>query len=117
MRRIGIDVVAIALFTLAAFLVLATYTDFYDGQNAGVSIGTDACSVGAEWEGDPGLSAACNGAEPAPTVDVDVDENETTRGRSGDDNGDGRIDEDESGWDCHVMGNRVCGPPMPRDPR
>ncbi len=29
---------------------------------------------------------------------------------SGDDNGDGRIDEDESGWDCTAMGNRVCGP-------
>jgi hypothetical protein len=28
----------------------------------------------------------------------------------GDDNGDGRIDEDESGWDCETMGNRVCGP-------
>ncbi|MGW7090010.1 hypothetical protein ACWGH2_41875 [Streptomyces sp. NPDC054871] len=28
----------------------------------------------------------------------------------GDDNRDGRIDEDESGWDCRTMGNRVCGP-------
>ncbi|MBK3648098.1 hypothetical protein, partial [Streptomyces sp. MBT33] len=28
----------------------------------------------------------------------------------GDDNRDGVVDEDESGWDCHVMGNRVCGP-------
>lgn len=28
----------------------------------------------------------------------------------GDDNRDGRVDEDESGWDCHRMGNRVCGP-------
>ena len=27
----------------------------------------------------------------------------------GDDNCDGRIDEDESGFDCAVMGNRVCG--------
>ncbi|MFD9394999.1 hypothetical protein ACFWBB_31005 [Streptomyces sp. NPDC060000] len=27
----------------------------------------------------------------------------------GDDNRDGRIEEDESGWDCHRMGNRVCG--------
>ncbi|QOV41602.1 hypothetical protein IM697_18580 [Streptomyces ferrugineus] len=27
----------------------------------------------------------------------------------GDDNRDGRVDEDESGWDCRVMGNRVCG--------
>jgi hypothetical protein len=28
----------------------------------------------------------------------------------GDDNRDGRVDEDETGWDCHRMGNRVCGP-------
>ncbi|MFF4188158.1 hypothetical protein ACFYZ9_33685 [Streptomyces sp. NPDC001691] len=29
---------------------------------------------------------------------------------TGDDNGDGQIDEDESGWDCRTMGNHVCGP-------
>lgn len=28
----------------------------------------------------------------------------------GDDNGDGFIAEDESGWDCTSMGNRRCGP-------
>lgn len=28
----------------------------------------------------------------------------------GDDNRDGVIDEDESGWDCRTMGNRLCGP-------
>ncbi len=28
----------------------------------------------------------------------------------GDDNADGVIDEDESGWDCTTMGNLVCGP-------
>ena len=27
----------------------------------------------------------------------------------GDDNGDGIIDEDESGWSCATMGNKVCG--------
>ncbi|MER7497087.1 hypothetical protein ABT033_31380 [Streptomyces pharetrae] len=27
----------------------------------------------------------------------------------GDDNRDGVVDEDESGWDCHRMGNRRCG--------
>lgn len=31
-------------------------------------------------------------------------------GLPGDDNGDGFIDEDESGWDCATMGNRICGP-------
>lgn len=29
----------------------------------------------------------------------------------GDDNGDGVIDEDESGWDCRTMGNQICGDP------
>lgn len=29
---------------------------------------------------------------------------------AGDDNADGWIDEDESGWACHLMGNRLCGP-------
>lgn len=28
----------------------------------------------------------------------------------GDDNNDGVIAEDESGWDCVSMGNRICGP-------
>lgn len=28
----------------------------------------------------------------------------------GDDNADGVIDEDESGWDCRTMGNLICGP-------
>lgn len=28
----------------------------------------------------------------------------------GDDNADGVIDEDESGWDCATMGNLSCGP-------
>ena len=28
----------------------------------------------------------------------------------GDDNADGIIEEDESGWDCTTMGNTICGP-------
>ncbi|MEU6756054.1 hypothetical protein [Streptomyces sp. NPDC046685] len=31
----------------------------------------------------------------------------------GDDNHDGTVDEDESGWDCHTMGNRICGADVP----
>ncbi|SEE82976.1 hypothetical protein SAMN05216483_6689 [Streptomyces sp. 2131.1] len=31
----------------------------------------------------------------------------------GDDNRDGRVDEDETGWDCATMGNRECGPGVP----
>ncbi|MEV8344487.1 hypothetical protein [Streptomyces niveus] len=33
----------------------------------------------------------------------------------GDDNRDGRVDEDESGWDCQTMGNRVCGADVPAE--
>lgn len=29
---------------------------------------------------------------------------------TGDDDRNGVIDEDESGWDCKTMGNRICGP-------
>lgn len=29
----------------------------------------------------------------------------------GDDNADGTIDEDESGWSCAIDGNGRCGPP------
>ncbi|MEU6632908.1 hypothetical protein ABZ905_32180 [Streptomyces parvus] len=36
---------------------------------------------------------------PAPTITV-----------TGDDNRDGTVDEDETGWDCRTMGNRLCGP-------
>ncbi|MFG2986170.1 hypothetical protein ACGFYQ_33800 [Streptomyces sp. NPDC048258] len=32
---------------------------------------------------------------------------------AGDDNRDGVIDEDESGWDCARMGNKVCGADVP----
>ncbi|ASJ79592.1 hypothetical protein SEA_KALNOKY_89 [Mycobacterium phage Kalnoky] len=28
----------------------------------------------------------------------------------GDDNGDGIVMEDESGWDCRAMSNQICGP-------
>ncbi|MFB6629945.1 hypothetical protein ACFCWY_08625 [Streptomyces sp. NPDC056362] len=33
----------------------------------------------------------------------------------GDDNADGHIDEDESGWDCLTMGNRLCGSDVPAE--
>lgn len=36
-------------------------------------------------------------------------------GRIGDDNGDGRVDEDETGWDCRTMGNRLCGADVPAE--
>ncbi|MGW3627603.1 hypothetical protein [Streptomyces sp. NPDC000880] len=48
-------------------------------------------------------------AGPAPTVTA-------AAVLPGDDNRDGIVDEDESGWDCRTMGNRQCGPiaePLP----
>ncbi|GBQ04367.1 hypothetical protein SSP531S_58610 [Streptomyces spongiicola] len=33
----------------------------------------------------------------------------------GDDNRDGVVDEDESGWDCRTMGNRLCGEGAPAE--
>lgn len=44
--------------------------------------------------------------DSAPPKDVKSSDRQT----DGDDNGDGRIDEDESGWDCRSMGNGICGP-------
>lgn len=46
--------------------------------------------------------------KPAPSPAVTTPN--PTEALPGDDNRDGVIDEDESGWDCHRMGNRVCGP-------
>ena len=37
-----------------------------------------------------------------------------TRTRWGDDNADGVIEEDESGWSCVDHGNHVCGPGNPQ---
>ncbi|MFI8265349.1 hypothetical protein [Streptomyces sp. NPDC085665] len=42
-------------------------------------------------------------AAPRPAVTANV----------GDDNGDGAVDEDEPGWNCHTMGNRICGTDVP----
>lgn len=43
-------------------------------------------------------AARSDESAPRPTVTV-----------AGDDNRDGVVDEDESGWDCQAMGNRQCG--------
>lgn len=52
-----------------------------------------------------GVAAASAGSgehHTAPTVQL-------RHVPGGDDNGDGRYDEDESGFDCGYDGNRVCG--------
>ncbi|MCX4976511.1 hypothetical protein [Streptomyces sp. NBC_00620] len=53
-----------------------------------------------------GPSASPTSATPRPTAGVTVT-------APGDDNRDGIVDEDESGWDCRTMGNRVCGTDKP----
>ncbi|MGW2550038.1 hypothetical protein [Streptomyces sp. NPDC001635] len=105
----------------AALGVVACFTSTYDGRNAGATIGTPGCFVGVEWRGDPGVFTSCDGtdpdATPRPTRTATIVGSEDTvtaynDGRAdamGDDNRDGRVDEDESGWECHTMGNRVCG--------
>ncbi|WP_167162946.1 hypothetical protein [Streptomyces sp. MBT27] len=105
MRRTRITAAAVTLLSVAALVALMTFTRFYNGANAGVSVGTGSCSVGIEWKGDPGLFTDCTDTRPAPSPSVDQ--------RSGDDNADGVIDEDETGWDCRTMGNRQCGPDTP----
>ncbi|WP_288337074.1 hypothetical protein [uncultured Gordonia sp.] len=59
-----------------------------------VPLGALAACVHLGWYADP---------EPQPAA-------VTMSVTPGDDNGDGIIDEDESGWDCATMGNQVCGP-------
>ena len=52
-----------------------------------------------------GFLAAPHAPAHAAPIGVDVYAYE-----AGDDDGDGRIDEDESGWSCVDNGNRTCGP-------
>lgn len=47
-----------------------------------------------------GIGAPIASAEPLDKYAFEV----------GDDDGNGVIDEDESGWSCVDMGNKVCGP-------
>lgn len=44
--------------------------------------------------------SGCSVSEPLPSRSVPVSL----------DGGDGVVDEDDPGWDCRTMGNRVCGP-------
>jgi hypothetical protein len=53
-----------------------------------------------------GLAAAPHGTAHTDTV-VGYD---AYNAEVGDDNGDGVVSEDESGWSCVDDGNRVCGP-------
>ncbi|MEU1355375.1 hypothetical protein ABZ410_15950 [Streptomyces cinnamoneus] len=97
--------------TAAAIGAVTAFANVYDGQNAGVTFGTPGCSVGFEWRGDPGVFGSCTGTDP-DAVAVTAYNDGFTDGRSdamGDDNRDGRVGEDESGWGRHTTGNRACG--------
>jgi hypothetical protein len=52
-----------------------------------------------------GFAAAPQGTAHAAPAGTDVYAYEV-----GDDNENGVIEEEESGFDCRVMGNRICGP-------
>ncbi|OZE26180.1 hypothetical protein CH262_08380 [Rhodococcus sp. 05-2255-1e] len=51
------------------------------------------------------------GHSPATILSEIPDAPAVVRISLGDDNADGAIDEDESGWSCTIDGNRRCGPP------
>lgn len=55
-------------------------------------------------------TVAALGPSAAPTTAAPHPSPRAVATVTGDDNGDGRIEEDESGWDCSTMGNRQCGP-------
>ncbi|WP_157897077.1 hypothetical protein [Mycobacteroides salmoniphilum] len=54
-------------------------------------------------------AAVAAGAVYAETNPIAYEETSVVQTVPGDDNGDGVIDEDESGWDCKTMGNHICG--------
>lgn len=49
------------------------------------------------------------GAVYAEANPIAYEETSVVQTIPGDDNNDGVIDEDESGWDCATMGNHICG--------
>lgn len=83
--RTALTAAVLAGIVLAALLAVATA--------AGVGAQVTPTTLGAGY-GAPAHSApAADHAAPL---------------EAGDDNGDGVIDEDESGWDCSTMGNGMC---------
>ncbi|MFC8640106.1 hypothetical protein ACFUC2_05020 [[Kitasatospora] papulosa] len=56
------------------------------------------------------VAATIGAVRSAPSAPTRPGVTVTVADGQGDDNGDGRVEEDESGWDCRTMGNRVCGP-------
>lgn len=48
-------------------------------------------------------------SDPVLVTDLEAADPRNDAYAEGDDNADGRIDEDESGWNCATMGNKTCG--------
>ncbi|MGI5530172.1 hypothetical protein ACQEVX_23120 [Streptomyces syringium] len=59
-RYVQLDTVVLAAFLAGAY-ALGAVTTVYDGENAGVVIGTKSCSIGFEWRGAPGVFGNCYG--------------------------------------------------------
>ena len=67
----------------------------------GITLGLGALAqVSADYQASSYDNAVCSVAPEYAGPDC---------GNPGDDNGDGWIEEDESGWNCRTMGNRICG--------
>jgi len=49
------------------------------------------------------------GIASSPIASASPSRDDSSSSIAGDDNHDGVIDEDESGWDCRTMGNLICG--------
>ncbi|MFI1201688.1 hypothetical protein ACH4VR_19915 [Streptomyces sp. NPDC020883] len=94
-RRPRPAVLLAAGLATAAVCTVVAFGTVYDGQNAGVTIGTPGCSVSIEWRGNPGIFGSCTGTDPdAEKVtaynDGWLDGQADLRGDS---NRDGRVDE------------------------
>ena len=77
------------VITLMCIIVAALAMLIAEPQTDGPATGTDTY----EYVNEPGV----------PGFDLYAWE-------VGDDNADGIIEEDESGWECTTMGNTICGP-------
>jgi hypothetical protein len=80
--------------------------DVVTAYNAGWKAGVDALGHGTHPTY-PDVVGDANDAGTVAWADGWIDGQADALG---DDNRDGQVEEDESGWDCHRMGNRVCGP-------
>ncbi|WKU46763.1 hypothetical protein Q3V23_23360 [Streptomyces sp. VNUA116] len=59
-RHVRVDIASLALLLVASY-TLGLVTTVYDGENAGIVIGTKSCSLGVEWRGAPGIYGNCFG--------------------------------------------------------